>query len=183
MAQTERSPRRDDHWGGGLCAEKQTTAEVGEGRNPSLPVPEAVGKFEHRPVPNSNTTTWARTWKPTDDRYPNLRLTYSISCEHADRWEVSRSAVLQNRTLSMNMPNNQKSIAQDVRDVRRVATAESAAQARSLAIDMMRAASALPEHTPPVVNKIAVASFRDLQQGGDGSVSREDVDELVTGSE
>lgn len=163
---------------GGYEPERVVSAEVGRGHKPALPVPESVEAFDHREVPNDNTTTWARSWRPTEEEYPVLQLRYKTTCEKGG-WRVVRSVVIRNRGYTINMPNNRPVITVDVRERQVVTTADSATQARDIAIQAMLAASALPAHTPPDVNEIAVASFRDLERGGDGKVSEDDIAELV----
>lgn len=155
-------------------------AAVGKGRSPSMDVPARVGAFEHREVPNTNTTTWARSWRPVDgEPLPRMRLTYSITCEHGPNWQITRSAVLENISKTVNLPSPKTTRSQDVRDVQTVAAAETREQAVEIAVECMQAANALPDHTPPVISDVGVASFRDLERGGDGQVSEEEVQELV----
>jgi hypothetical protein len=160
---------------------ESVTAKVGKKPQSTQSVPKQVGSFEHREVPNGNTTAWTRTWSPTDEKRPRFRLSYKITCEHGN-WEVVRSAVIENNGFAVNVPNNRPSVVQDVRDVTRVAEADDMDHALAIAIEAMNAATALPTHTPPVLSETGVASFRDLEQGGDGNVDPKDVEDLVGGN-
>jgi len=157
------------------------TTELCVGEMSEVPIPKEVSSFTHREVPNTNTTTWERRWSPVEDTYPHLRLTYSISTEHVDGWEITRRITLVSETVTVNMPNNKRAICTDIRDTKRVTVVESFERAREIVTELLQAASTLPEHTPPTVNKIGVASYRDLERGGNGRVDEEEVEELVGG--
>lgn len=145
-------------------------AEVGEGRTPACPVPETVGAFSHRECPNNSTTTWKREWRPTDDPYPRVELIYRITTQSVDGWTVVRSVQTRERTQTVNVPSPSSGVCFDVRDTTTVATAPTRAGALEIVVDCLRAASALPTETPPVVCPALVASYQDLKAGGDGTV-------------
>lgn len=156
--------------------------ETSEGRG--VLVAEKIGRFEHRSVPNPNTTSWARRWKPTAEEFPRLEVIYSVTSEHtSEGWEISRRIAAVNKTMTMNMPNNKPAISRHSLQSEQVAKADTFEQARELVESLLLAASALPADHPPVETDAALASYRHLEQGGDGQPSKEEAKELLEGGE
>lgn len=68
---------------------------------PTLTVPEQIGAFTHRPVPNENTTTWRAVHGPHDpdystddpdpDNWPHFITKIGITCATCAGWGVTRS--------------------------------------------------------------------------------------------
>jgi hypothetical protein len=76
-----------------------TRAEVGVGRNETYEVAETVGEFDHREVPNNDTTTWERIHQPRESGdYPYVAARYKVTCsglkgEADDEFHITRSVV------------------------------------------------------------------------------------------
>lgn len=76
---------------------ERTTAKVGIGRKETKEVPAAIGAFDHRAVPNGDTTTWERVYQPREEgEYPYVAVRYAVSCANTapgadDEFHISRS--------------------------------------------------------------------------------------------
>lgn len=75
------------------------TAEVGVGRKETVAVPKEVGEYDHRDVPNDDTTTWERVYQPREPGdCPYVAVRYAVSCattepEADGTFHVSRSVI------------------------------------------------------------------------------------------
>lgn len=87
--------------GEGAQTDRRTTitATVGIGHTETTEVPEQVGQFDHREVPNDDTTEWERVHQPREPGdYPYVAVRYAVSCagigpEADGEFHVSRSVI------------------------------------------------------------------------------------------
>jgi len=132
------------------------TAKVGEAHDPvPEPVPSTVGVYDHRPVPNSSTTTYERRWGgPESDTYPQVFTTVSITCQDTEsegRWRVTRVDGVLRRSYTVNVANPQPSLCRDVRTSEQLVSAlPSFDDALAYAAEYMRALSAIKPAHPPI---------------------------------
>jgi hypothetical protein len=151
------------------------TAMVGAAHAATTEVPEQVGEYDHREVPNDDTTEWERVHQPREaGDYPYVAVRYSVSCaglvrEADNEFHITRSVVACSCRESVpNLPHANSSDPIHAEEV--VATkivADGVAEltdALTLAVELMEADSADPR-LPPELTDSRREGYRKLETG------------------
>jgi hypothetical protein len=138
-------------------------------------VPEPVGHYDHREVPNDDTTEWERVYQPRKvGDYPYIAVRYAVSCAGLTReadgeFHVSRTVVACSRQQGVpNLPHANSSgpiHAEEVVATKNVADGVTElTDALTLAVEVMEADSADPR-LPPELTDSQREGYRKLETG------------------
>jgi hypothetical protein len=138
-------------------------------------VPEPVGHYDHREVPNDDTTEWERVYQPRKvGDYPYIAVRYAVSCarvarEADDEFHITRSVLAcsaRNDVPNLPHANNSSPIhAEEVVTTKIIAdSVAELTDALALAVELMEADSADPR-LPPELTDSQREGYRKLETG------------------
>ncbi|WP_302083994.1 hypothetical protein [Salinibaculum rarum] len=141
--------------------------ETATGDEKSMEVPVEIGEFEHREVPNPQTTTWRRIWGVGElGDYPCVGTTVSITTATSEHWQVRRTHHLYKESTTKSSfpwksgsPDGTQSLLSATTLSEELPSREAALD---VALDVMNAANTIDPLIPPAMNeKLAVAYCRE----------------------